>query len=139
MGDLRLNSGRGARFFRCWRVKRTRVRIDCRFLNSLGPRQNFVQSISTGLIAGFSTRLTFDLTEIALFASLVALGTGLANTLAVESEIDRRRLLLVALLGLFMGVSMSAGFNYSRGWWEALPVSLMLIGIGRRSRTRNLY
>jgi hypothetical protein len=53
----------------------------------------------------------------------------LATTLAVESEVDRRRVLLVALLGLFMGASMSAGFIYSRGWWEALPVSLMLMGI----------
>lgn len=99
------------------------------FLNGLGPRQNFVQSLSTGLIAGFSTTLAFDLTEIALFGSLAALGTGLGATLAVESEIDRERLPLVALVGFFMGVSMSAGFIYSKGFWEALPVTLILVGI----------
>lgn len=99
------------------------------FLNGLGPRQNFVQSLSTGLVAGFSTTLTFNLTEIALFGSLAALATGLGATLAVESEIDRKRLLFVALLGFFMGVTMSAGFIYSKGFSEALPVTLTLVGI----------
>jgi len=97
------------------------------FLNGLGPRQNFVQGLSTGLIAGFSTTLTFDLTEIVLFGSLAALATGLGSTLAVESEIDRRRLSFVVLLGFFMGITMSAGFIYSRGLWEALPVTVALV------------
>lgn len=97
------------------------------FVNGLGPRQNFVQGLSTGLIAGFSTTLTFDLTQIALFGSLAALATGSGSTLAVESEIDRRRLSFVVLLGFFMGITMSAGFVYSRGLWEALPVTIVLI------------
>lgn len=97
------------------------------FLNGLGPRQNFVQGLSTGLIAGFSTNLTFDLTQIALFGSIAALTTGLGSTLAVESEIDRTRLFFVVLLGFFMGITMSAGFIYSRGLWEALWVAVVLV------------
>lgn len=109
------------------------------FLNGGGPRQNFVQSISTGLIAGFSTTLTFDVPEIALFGSLVALGTGLAATLAAESEIDRSRLLFVALVGLFMGISMSAGFIYSKGFWEALPITIVLVGISTPGVTLGIF
>lgn len=97
------------------------------FLNGLGPRQNFVQGLSTGLIAGFSTTLTFDLTEIALFGSLAALATGLGSTLAVESEIDRSRLFFVVVLGFFMGITMSIGFIYSRGLSDALPITGVLI------------
>src|SRR5687767_14841074 len=84
-------------------------------LNGLPRRANFVTGAALGLIAGSTLSPDFSLTAGAGFAFLATLLTGLAPTLAAESEVDPPRLLLAALIGLLVGGSMGAAFMYVRG------------------------
>lgn len=96
------------------------------FLNGLGRKRNFVQGVSVGLVAGLTTGLAFSFTESILLGLLASFTTGIATTISKESEIDRRRFLIAAIVGLLMGFAMGLGLIYSKGVRGALPFIFVL-------------
>ena len=90
------------------------------FLNSFGPRRNFIQGIAAGLLAGSTSTAIFSPPESLLFGVGVAFATGFGTTIAQESEIDRSRFLGAALIGLFLGITIGLVPVITKGVSEGL-------------------
>jgi uncharacterized membrane protein len=95
-------------------------------INGLGPRADFVQAAAMGLVAAATLRTEQPFLDRLLFASVASFAVGFANTVAKESEVDRRRLLAVASVGFVLGGVMGAGLFLSESLVRALPSTAAL-------------
>jgi len=97
-------------------------------LNGIGPRAGFVQATAMGLVAGATLSTEQSFLERLLFAFVAAFAVGFTNTVAKESEVDRRRLVITSLVGLLLGGVMGVGLflSESLGWALTLATVLAL-------------